>query len=335
MLNSARFNKNSPVTIILLSLNFIVWIIAEIAGSTNDANTLLDFGALFGPFIVTGEYWRLFSSLFLHVGLLHLLFNCFALFIFGPLIENIFGKFRFVSIYLFAGISGSLISLYFNPLVVAAGASGSIFGLLGALAAFFLLKRNILGTFAKKNFIGVIILVAFNMFFGFLIPGVDNFAHFGGFISGLIISIVLVPVLPIENSIFSPTIFSVASKSFISRYIYLAIIFVSLIVIAFISINNIPDKFYTRLIQAEKYFENAQYNMVLQETDAVVSAVSSGQKYSEFGSYNFLGSIFYFRGLAYINLGDNYLAIKEFGSAVRYGDSVIREKSLREIKKLE
>ena len=86
--NQATFSKNSSVTIILLCLNFLFWMIVEIIGSTNDANTLIDFGALFGPLISAGEYWRLFSSLFLHVGLLHLLFNSFALFIFGPIIEN-------------------------------------------------------------------------------------------------------------------------------------------------------------------------------------------------------------------------------------------------------
>jgi len=309
--------------------------IAEIIGSTNDANTLIDFGALFGPLIAAGEYWRLFSSLFLHVGLLHLLFNSFALFIFGPIIENLFGKFRFIIIYLFSGVSGSLISLYFNPLVVAAGASGAIFGLLGALAGFFLLKRNILGVFAQKNFIAVIILVAFNMFFGFLIPGVDNFAHLGGFISGLVISLVLLPVLSIENTIFSSPIFPYRKKLSIYRNLYLPVVFAGLIVIAFISIRNIPDNVYTRFIKAEKYFENGQYNMVLKETDEVVSILRQTNQYKGIDPSNLLGSIFYFRGIAYVDLGEKNLAVKEFGSAVRYGDSEIREKSLREIKKLD
>jgi len=332
--NQVSFGKNSFVTIVLLCLNFLFWMIAEIIGSTNDANTLIDFGALFGPLIAAGEFWRLVSSLFLHVGLLHLLFNSFALFIFGPIIENLFGKFRFIIIYLFSGVSGSLISLYFNPLVVAAGASGAIFGLLGALAAFFLLKRNVLGVFAQKNFIAVIILVAFNMFFGFLIPGVDNFAHLGGFISGLIIALVLVPVLSIENTIFSP-IFSYRKKLSVSRYMYLPVIFAGLIVIAFISISNIPDNVYTRFAKAEKYFQDGQYNMVIKETDEVVSIFKQSQQYKGMDPSNLLGSIFYFRGIAYVNLGDKSLAVKEFGSAVRYGDSEIKEKSLREIKKLD
>ena len=333
--DQVSFSKNSSVTIVLLCLNFLFWMIAEIIGSTNDANTLVDFGALFGPLIAAGEFWRLFSSLFLHVGLLHLLFNSFALFIFGPIIENLFGKFRFIIIYLFSGVSGSLISLYFNPLVVAAGASGAIFGLLGALAAFFLLKRNILGVFAQKNFIAVIILVAFNMFFGFLIPGVDNFAHLGGFISGLVISLVLVPVLSIENTIFSSPIFPYRKKLSISRYLYLPVVFSGLIVIAFISISNIPDNVYTRFVKAEKYFEDGQYNMVLKETDEVVSVLRQTKQYKGMDPSNLLGSIFYFRGVAYVNLGDKGLAVKEFGSAVRYGDSETREKSLREIKKLD
>ena len=333
--NQINFNKNNSVTIGLLCFNFLIWMVAEIFGSTNDANTLVDFGALFGPLIAAGEYWRLFSSLFLHVGLLHLLFNSFALFIFGPIIENLFGKIRFITIYLFSGVSGSLISLYFNPLVVAAGASGAIFGLLGALAAFFLLNRNILGVFAQKNFIAVIILVAFNMFFGFLIPGVDNFAHLGGFISGLVISTVLVPILPIENTTFSSPIFQNRKKFPTMKYFYLPILFAGLIVIAFISISNIPDNVYTRFAKAEKYFENGQYNMVLQETDEVVSILRKTKQNRGIDHSNFLGSIFYFRGIAYVNLGDKNSAVKEFGSAIRYGDSEIREKSLREIKKLD
>ena len=116
---------------------------------------------------------------------------------------------------------------------------------------------------------------------------------------------------------------------------YLPVIFAGLIVIAFISISNIPDNVYTRFAKAEKHFQDGQYNMVIKETDEVVSIFKQTKQYNGMDPSNLLGAIFYFRGIAYVNLGDKSLAVKEFGSAVRYGDSEIKEKSLREIKKLD
>ena len=96
------------VTWALLAVNILVWIATEIAGGSEDTQVLLDFGAMFGPTIANGEYWRLFTAMFLHVGLMHLLFNGLALLIFGQVVERTYGHLQFVIIYVLAGLAGSV-----------------------------------------------------------------------------------------------------------------------------------------------------------------------------------------------------------------------------------
>lgn len=183
------------ITWLLLAINVIVWLfLLLIGGSMNpDAGALLRFGAMFGPLIATGEYWRFFTAMFLHAGIIHLFFNCFGLFIFGRLVEGLYGNFRFTAIYLLAGLSGGVLSYMFNRMAIAVGASGAIFGILGALAAYFVVHRNTLGEMGRRNLIGLATVAAINLSIGLLIPNIDNWAHFGGLAGGFVMGLALAP----------------------------------------------------------------------------------------------------------------------------------------------
>lgn len=175
------------VTYTLLLANFILWILMTLAGGSTDSDILIKFGAMYGPLVIKGEYWRFITPLFLHVGLVHLGFNSYALYQLGSLAETIYGKVKFIIIYLAAGISGSILSFMFTR-AVSAGASGAIFGLLGALL-YFGKKRP--GVF-KRGFTGnLVTIIGINLFIGFTYSGIDNFAHIGGLIGGYVSSFIV------------------------------------------------------------------------------------------------------------------------------------------------
>ncbi|MCH8063893.1 MAG: rhomboid family intramembrane serine protease [Chloroflexi bacterium] len=185
--------RRTVVTWGLLAINGAVWAAMELSGGSEDERVLLRFGAMFGPLIANGEYWRLFTAMFLHVGIMHLMFNGIGLLIFGRMLERVFGHYRFATIYVLAGLSGSIASYTFNPVVIGAGASGAIFGVLGALTAFFLLRRDVLGNVGRRYRSGLALIVLINLAFGFFIPGIDNWAHLGGLGGGLVLGFALSP----------------------------------------------------------------------------------------------------------------------------------------------
>ena len=108
----------------------------EMFGSSRNPYLLILFGAKYNPLILEGEWWRLITPMFLHIGLIHLVMNSFALYYLGTAVERIYGRYRFLFIYLFAGFAGTLASFLFSPDSISAGASGGIFGLFGALLFF-------------------------------------------------------------------------------------------------------------------------------------------------------------------------------------------------------
>ena len=154
---ASGLTRRPLVTWALLAVNVVVWIAATRAGGSEDRQVLLDFGAMFGPLIADGQYWRLFTAMFLHVGLVHLAFNGFGLAIFGSLVEGAYGHARFALIYLVSGLTGSVASYLVNSIAVGAGASGAIFGVLAALAAYFAAQRKVFGETAKRSMIGILI----------------------------------------------------------------------------------------------------------------------------------------------------------------------------------
>ncbi|MDQ5933809.1 MAG: rhomboid protease GluP [Cyanobacteriota bacterium erpe_2018_sw_21hr_WHONDRS-SW48-000092_B_bin.40] len=154
--------------------------------SAPSSEMLLHWGANFGPRTLNGEWWRMFSSMFLHIGFVHIAFNMAALWNLGQSAEELFGTRRFVNLYFISGFGGSCLSLLFNPGVVSAGASGAIFGVYGSLFAFFFAHRKEMGKEAflagSKSATAFLVL---NIVLGFTF-GFDNFCHLGGLVSGFL-----------------------------------------------------------------------------------------------------------------------------------------------------
>lgn len=178
--------KKPIVTYILIFICILVFILMYVLGNgSKDNYTLLVFGANVDTLTKNGDYYRLFTSMFLHIGILHLLCNMYSLYIIGKEVENVFGKVKYLIIYLLSGIAGSILSLAFNHNTICAGASGAIFGLLGALLYFGYYYRIYLGATLTRSIIPVIVL---NLIIGFTSSGIDNAAHIGGLVGGILIA---------------------------------------------------------------------------------------------------------------------------------------------------
>ena len=154
-----------------------------------DITTLIKMGANAPTLTKNGEFYRIFTCIFLHAGIIHLACNMYSLFVIGPQIESFYGKLKYLFIFLISGISGSILSLAFaDNYSVSVGASGAIFGLLGSILYFGYHYRVYLGNTLKSQIIPVIIL---NLIIGFSLSGIDNFAHIGGLIGGVFASMVV------------------------------------------------------------------------------------------------------------------------------------------------
>lgn len=178
--------KKPIVTYTLIFINILIFLAMYLFGNgSEDSITLLTFGANYRPLILEfNQYYRLIASSFLHIGILHLLFNMYALYIIGVQIENFYGKVKYLIIYLGSAIIGSLLSICFHD-GISAGASGAIFGLLGAILYFGYHYRLYLGNVLQSQIIPIIVL---NLFLGFITPGIDNACHIGGLISGIFLA---------------------------------------------------------------------------------------------------------------------------------------------------
>ncbi len=149
--------------------------------------TLVNMGALYGPYTVQDGQWsRLFTAMFLHGGMTHLLMNMFSLYLIGRGAEKYFDTKSYLSIYLFSGLLGGLVSLMVHPISVGVGASGAIFGVFGALAGFFLAHRGDIEAHSRAFMKDFAIIIGINLVIGFSIPSVDVSAHVGGLVVGFI-----------------------------------------------------------------------------------------------------------------------------------------------------
>ena len=176
----------TPVLAGLCVLVFVFMILSKISPIRPSTEQLLHWGANFGPAPLAGQWWRLLSSVFLHIGIFHLAVNIWCLWNLGELAERIYGRAVFLGFYLTAGVAGSIVSLAWHPFAVSAGASGAVFGVAGALIVTFWFgdvpfpRRHI-----QITLVSLLAFAGYNLLFGFITPGIGNAAHVGGLLAGL------------------------------------------------------------------------------------------------------------------------------------------------------
>ncbi|MBU5207123.1 rhomboid family protein [Bacillus safensis] len=179
----AVFQNGRPIfTYLLIAVQVVMFLLLELSGGSTNTATLTAFGAKNNVLILEGEWWRLITPMFLHIGLTHLLFNTFALWSVGAAVERIYGSGRFLLIYLISGIFGSIASFVFNT-AIAAGASGAIFGCLGALLYLAISNRKL---FFRTMGTNIIVIILINLGIGFTVSGIDNAGHLGGLVGGFL-----------------------------------------------------------------------------------------------------------------------------------------------------
>ncbi len=195
-----RSESSISLTQIIFGANVAVFLAMALAGKSVvdfSGETLVHFGANYGPYTLSGEWWRLFTYMFLHGGIMHIAFNMWCLWDLGALCESLYGRWTFLTIYLITGVAGGLASVAWHPGVLSVGASGAIFGLAGALIASFYLGEFSLPSFAIKGTLRSLVFFAgFNLLFGSLFPGIDNGAHIGGLVSGLALGALIAKLAP-------------------------------------------------------------------------------------------------------------------------------------------
>ena len=198
-----RREASITLTHVLFGANVAVFLAMALAGGSVmdfSGKVMVSFGANYGPYTLSGDWWRLLTYMFLHGGLMHIAFNMWCLWDLGALCESLYGRWTYASVYLLTGIAAGVASVGWNPAVLSVGASGAIFGLAGALIASFYLGEFSLPSIAIRGTLrSLVFFVGFNVFFGSLFPGIDNAAHAGGLVSGLILGALIARVAPEQD----------------------------------------------------------------------------------------------------------------------------------------
>ena len=171
----------APVTKALIALNVAIYLITVVQGAGIDSpgGALFDRMALFGPYVDRGDWWRLITAAFLHASIIHIGFNMFALWVIGGPVEHYLGRTRYLGLYLVSGLAGSAGALLQDPRAVTVGASGAIFGILGAML---ILEWQLTGRLAGNAMTWIVI----NLVIGFAVPGISWGAHIGGLVGGIL-----------------------------------------------------------------------------------------------------------------------------------------------------
>ena len=175
----------TPALIGLNGLVFLAMIASGISIFSPTTDNLLRWGADYAPRVSSGQWWRLFTSMFLHIGIIHILFNMLVLWDIGRFVERLLGNLGFLGVYLVSGLAGSVVSIWWNPMQVSAGASGAIFGLYGFLFGYLLRHRSSIPPEELRKLVkGALIFVGYNLVYGASMKGVDMAAHLGGLFGG-------------------------------------------------------------------------------------------------------------------------------------------------------
>jgi membrane associated rhomboid family serine protease/Flp pilus assembly protein TadD len=192
------------VTQALLALNLLVFVTMAVQGIALDPPTqaLLDRGANYAPLTLGGQPWRLVTALFLHNGFLHIFFNMWCLWDLGGLCESLYGHVTFALVYLISGIGSSLASVWWHPAIPSVGASGAVFGIVGALIASYYLGEFTMPRFAMRGHLrSLVLFVVYNMILGQVFGRVDNAAHIGGLVTGLLFGALTARIAPRSGGI--------------------------------------------------------------------------------------------------------------------------------------
>jgi rhomboid protease GluP len=178
---------------VFLAINIVMFAALELTGGSTNAGNLVRFGANFAPLVAEGQVWRLVTANFLHIGILHVVVNAYALYTLGMEAEALFGHPRFIVLYLLSGVSGAIFS-YMLTQGLSAGASTALFGLFGALTVFFYRQRGLLGNLGQQRLINLGMVLVVNVVIGFS-PGsnIDNWGHLGGLLGGAVLGWILCP----------------------------------------------------------------------------------------------------------------------------------------------
>lgn len=188
------------VTQAILGINVVVFVAMTLAGVSPFEPTgqqLVHWGANFGPYTIGGQWWRLLTCVFVHIGIPHIALNMWCLWGLGRLAESIYDRWTFGAVYLITGVAASVASLAWNPIGVSAGASGAIFGIAGALiAAFYLGEFSLPRTVVSGLLMSVLKFAGYNLVLGAFLGHTDNAAHVGGLVSGLILGALIARLAP-------------------------------------------------------------------------------------------------------------------------------------------
>ena len=187
------------VTNALIGINVAVYVVLAILSQSFiqiDLNTLVNAGAQVNLLVSQGQYWRIFTAMFLHFSIAHIGLNMLSLFFIGPAVEAFYGKWRYLVIYLVSGLAGGILTFFISPpQTIAAGASGAIFGVFGALGIFYIVNRQALGAYGRGAITNWLFWIAINLFYGFAVPGIGIWDHIGGLLIGMVVAFLLMPRL--------------------------------------------------------------------------------------------------------------------------------------------
>src|SRR5512140_2300069 len=186
---------SAPATIALVVINILVFLFMLLKGTPllkPSSADILRCGGNFGPLSLGAQWWRMLTAMFVHIGLVHLLINEWCLWDLGFMAEHLYGPRTFLAVYILSGLTGSVVSVAYNPATVSAGASGAIFGIAGALITTLYFGHIPAPPKAlRASLISLLVFAGFNLVYGFQRGGIDNGAHVGGLVAGLVLGAIL------------------------------------------------------------------------------------------------------------------------------------------------
>jgi rhomboid protease GluP len=278
-----------PVTAGIIALNVLVYLGCVVESMKTgrgspldfDPTMLLNWGANFGPLTLGGQFWRIFTSMFVHGGLIHVGANMWCLWNFGPLAERVYGRWRFLIIYLLTGLAASVASLAVHPSTISVGASGAIFGVVGALVFPFYRKRLQLPPPIMRSMMSSLLtFIVINLLIGSAVPVIDNAAHVGGLLAGLLLGAVI-------------THFAITGDHLEEVFPKIAAVGLIAIGFAFAGVQHLHRD---RVLPAQAFFAleqgNTQYAMdrakqaVAKDPKSVLAHMALGGAYWARGQYN-------------------------------------------------